>query len=291
MNKETENSDDLWRDLIVFFFVFLFCYCAYRLKQESLLLNPKNQAIRQHSKEVISTFQMDLIKVEDFQQLQVNILKLNSKQYPKPGDLVKIKYKGMFSNGSRFDSSFEEDSTIEFYAGFPGVIQGLSEGVLKVPLNSLAMIKIPYFMGYGVEAHGGLIPPKSNLLFEVYLKSIISPKKYPKLLKLKKSEAIKLDNLLVWNLKKGNGKTLNYNAYFYCNYDAYLENGKLINSTFLKNQKETFTKNHRVYKLLKKAFKNKRLGAEFIVKSSPQKNNEKILFQNSNQSFYFHISL
>ncbi|MCJ8346219.1 FKBP-type peptidyl-prolyl cis-trans isomerase [bacterium] len=291
MDHQSDHSSSFWRDLIVLFFIILFCFMAYKSQKALDSLDPENQRIEQHATKVISTFQMDLIKVEEFQQLIVQVVDQQSSIFPQAGDLVKIKYKGMFSDGSRFDSSYEEESEIEFYAGFPGVIQGLSEGILKVPLDSFALIKIPYFLAYGAKSQGGLIPAKSNLHFEVLLLKIDKAKTYPKLVKKDLNQAIHLDGLMIWELEKGKGQNINPEAYFYYDYNAYLEDGRLINSTFVKNEQETFTTQSSLYYLLRAAFTNRKMGDKLLIKTNPIKSNQKILNYNSNQSFYFEITL
>lgn len=291
IRQEAECSDSLFRDLIVFVSIIICLFAAYKTRVTLTSMDPESKRIEKYTTKEVSTFQMDLIQVEEFQQLNVSITQVAGTTLPLPGDLVKVNYKGMFSNGTRFDSSFEEESYIEFHAGFPGVIQGLSEGILKVPLHSRANIKIPYFLAYGDKSQGGLIPPKSNLQFEVHVRDIVKPVHQPILVKPDASKAKKIGNLLVWVLKEGNGQKISPLSYFYFSYDAFLENGLLINSTFIKREKEAFTKQNHLYELLKEAFLNRRLGDQILVKTSPIKGRDKVLFQNQNQSFYFKITL
>ncbi|MCO4781121.1 MAG: FKBP-type peptidyl-prolyl cis-trans isomerase [Candidatus Cloacimonetes bacterium] len=290
-NTEKDSSDCLWRDLVLFSCIFACFFGAYETYLISKSMDPASKRIEKYTTNEMSTFQMDLIQVEEFQQLSVSVFKSMTTSYPKPGDLVKVKYKGMFSNGTRFDSSFEDESYIEFYAGFPGVIQGLSEGILKVPLLSHANIKVPYFLAYGEKSQGGLIPPKSNLRFEVFLEEIVKPKHKVKFEKPNSKDAVEVNDLMIWVTQSGDGAKVSPSSYFYFDYEAFLENGKIINSTFIKNKKEAFSKQNHLYTILKEAFVNRRLGDKFIVKTSPRKNDQAILFQNSNQSFYFVISL
>jgi FKBP-type peptidyl-prolyl cis-trans isomerase len=85
---------------------------------------------------------------------------------PKATDQVTVHYKGTFTNGEQFDSSFG-GRPISF--GLNQVIAGWTEGLQLMKPNGKAVFYIPYALGYGVNGYPGVIPPKSDLIFEVEL--------------------------------------------------------------------------------------------------------------------------
>ncbi|MBC8321898.1 MAG: FKBP-type peptidyl-prolyl cis-trans isomerase [Bacteroidetes bacterium] len=87
---------------------------------------------------------------------------------PKTDQKVKVHYKGMFLDGSVFDSSFDRDEPIEFVLGTRQVIQGWDEGIGMMKKDGKAVLVVPSNIAYGPNGRGS-IPPYSTLVFEVEL--------------------------------------------------------------------------------------------------------------------------
>lgn len=86
---------------------------------------------------------------------------------PKATDQVTVFYKGTFTNGNLFDSNFGKEP-ISF--GLNQVIPGWTEGLQLMKPGGKAIFYIPYELAYGANGHpSGVIPPKSDLIFEVEL--------------------------------------------------------------------------------------------------------------------------
>ncbi|VXC21221.1 Peptidylprolyl isomerase [Flavobacterium sp. 9AF] len=106
---------------------------------------------------------------------------------PADGSQVYIHYAGYFEDGKLFDSSYEEVSKAygkfdqnranqNGYLPFPfqygnkgGLIPGFLEGVNNMNLGDKVLLFIPSELGYGKTGAGGVIPPNTNLIFEVEL--------------------------------------------------------------------------------------------------------------------------
>lgn len=87
--------------------------------------------------------------------------------FPKASDQVTVFYRGTFTNGKEFDGNFGK-TPISF--GLNQVIPGWTEGLQLMKPGGRAIFYIPYQIGYGENGHpSGVIPPKSDLIFEVEL--------------------------------------------------------------------------------------------------------------------------
>jgi len=87
---------------------------------------------------------------------------------PTAGQKVKVHYKGMFLNGTVFDSSIERGEPIEFLIGQGQVIKGWDEGISMMRKGGKAVLVIPSDIAYGPNGRGST-PPYSTLVFEVEL--------------------------------------------------------------------------------------------------------------------------
>jgi len=86
---------------------------------------------------------------------------------PKATDQVSVFYRGTFTDGKEFDGNFgKQPATF----GLNQVIPGWTEGLQLMKPGGRAIFYIPYQIAYGANGHpSGVIPPKSDLIFEVEL--------------------------------------------------------------------------------------------------------------------------
>ena len=97
-------------------------------------------------------------------------LREGSGDSPKASDVVKVHYRGTFTNGREFDSSYQRGQP----ASFPldRVIVCWTEGVQRMKVGGKAQLTCPSALAYGERGAGGVIPPNATLLFEVELLGI-----------------------------------------------------------------------------------------------------------------------
>jgi len=103
--------------------------------------------------------------------LQYKILKTGDGKLPTDADTVDCHYRGTFTDGKEFDSSYEAGKPVSFKVK-GGVIPGWSEVLKLMPVGSKWQVFIPSQLAYGERGAGSQIGPNMTLIFEIELLSI-----------------------------------------------------------------------------------------------------------------------
>ncbi|KAJ5022704.1 hypothetical protein PSV08DRAFT_323389 [Bipolaris maydis] len=108
--------------------------------------------------------------------VQKTIIQEGNGPSPKQGDTVTMEYTGWLKDAST-DKGKQFDSTtgrgpFQTQIGVGRVIKGWDEGVVQMKLGEKARLDITSDFAYGSQEFPGLIPPNSDLIFEVELKKI-----------------------------------------------------------------------------------------------------------------------
>ena len=119
--------------------------------------------------------------------LEYVVLKKGTGAKPADGINIFVHYAGYLEDGSLFDSSYEEVSkkfgkydeqraAQNGYQPFPfqagkkdGLIPGFLEAINTMNFGDKLLVFIPSNLGYGEKGAGNVIPPKSNIIFEIEL--------------------------------------------------------------------------------------------------------------------------
>mmetsp|Transcript_15126 Transcript_15126/g.25908 ORF Transcript_15126/g.25908 Transcript_15126/m.25908 type:complete len:203 (+) Transcript_15126:73-681(+) len=97
---------------------------------------------------------------------------------PVPGKKVTVHYVGRLQDGKIFDSTMES-GPFSFVIGKGQVIKGWDEGLMSMRVGGHRRMWIPSHLAYGKDGAGTVIPPDSDLTFEVELVDVQTPKKEP----------------------------------------------------------------------------------------------------------------
>ena len=117
--------------------------------------------------------------------LQYALLQKGTEVKPVDGSTIYFKYAGYFEDGNLFDSNFEDIAKMfgQFnqaradqngYQAFPfeagkkdGMIPGFLEGLSLMNIGDRMLLFLPAKLAYGERGAGGVIPPNTNLVFEL----------------------------------------------------------------------------------------------------------------------------
>ena len=122
-----------------------------------LLINSIYSAETTHDPDFEKKFKVTHIKEGD------------GKTFPKKGDHVFVHYTGTLLDGKKFDSSVDRGEPFEFDLGVGQVIQCWDMCVSRLSLGEKIKVVCPYKLAYGERGAGNVIPPKSDLVFEMEL--------------------------------------------------------------------------------------------------------------------------
>jgi FKBP-type peptidyl-prolyl cis-trans isomerase len=107
--------------------------------------------------------------------LQYKVLKSGKGASPKAADMVTVHYKGSFTDGVEFDSSYRHNMPVTFAVN--KMIKGWTEALQLMKVGDKWQLFVPGDLAYGAEGRKDqsgryVIPPKATLVFEVELLSI-----------------------------------------------------------------------------------------------------------------------
>ncbi len=104
--------------------------------------------------------------------LQIQDLVPGTGTQAKTGNTVTVNYIGTFTDGTKFDSSYDHGQPFQFTLGAGRVIKGWDIGVAGMKVGGKRRLVIPPDLAYGTSGAGGVIPPNATLVFEVELLAV-----------------------------------------------------------------------------------------------------------------------
>lgn len=115
---------------------------------------------------------LDLSDMEtDDAGVLVKILQPGEGPVPAHGARVRVHYSGWLEDGRKFDSSYDRKRPFVFRLGRGEVITGWDQEVARMHVGEKRRVIIPAPMAYGGQ-RAGIIPPNSNLVFDIELLGI-----------------------------------------------------------------------------------------------------------------------
>jgi FKBP-type peptidyl-prolyl cis-trans isomerase FkpA len=93
---------------------------------------------------------------------------------PAATDTVRVHYRGTFTDGREFDSSYSRNEPTSFPLN--RVIKCWTEGLQRMKVGGKARLTCPATIAYGERGAPGAIPPNTTLQFEVELLGVVAGK-------------------------------------------------------------------------------------------------------------------
>eukprot|EP01029_Cantina_marsupialis_P014262 TRINITY_DN3153_c0_g1_i2.p1 TRINITY_DN3153_c0_g1~~TRINITY_DN3153_c0_g1_i2.p1 ORF type:complete len:289 (-),score=95.73 TRINITY_DN3153_c0_g1_i2:132-998(-) len=99
--------------------------------------------------------------------------------HPQRGDIVKVQYTAFFAgSGTKFESSRDRLRPFQFKLGVGQVIPGWDRSIPRMRRGSRWEIIVPSEAAYGPEGRSPLIPPNSDLRFDIELIDFFEPEEW-----------------------------------------------------------------------------------------------------------------
>jgi peptidylprolyl isomerase len=96
-------------------------------------------------------------------------LRLGQGDEAATGKIVEVHYVGWLEDGTRFDSSRDQDRPLTFRLGAGDAIKGWDEGLVGMKVGGKRKLVIPPVLGFGRQGIGSVVPPNSVLYYEFEL--------------------------------------------------------------------------------------------------------------------------
>ncbi len=157
-----------------------------KAKQEEML--QKQETSKTANAEKFAAMKEDAEELES--GLMIHFLEKGDGEKPTDGAKVKVDYAGYFADGTLFDTSMEETAVqggvfnqqrkdqvgynpmLIPYGPDAQVIPGFKEGIQQMRVGDKAIIYIPSHLAYGERGAGNVIPPDTDLIFELNILGI-----------------------------------------------------------------------------------------------------------------------
>jgi len=97
--------------------------------------------------------------------LMYEIQDLGTGDFLKSGEEVSAHYRGMFLDGTEFDSSYKRGEPLTFKVG--QMMKAWNEGLTFMKKGDKAVFLIPSKIGYGERGFPGYVPPNTPMVFEL----------------------------------------------------------------------------------------------------------------------------
>lgn len=92
--------------------------------------------------------------------------------FASKGQRIQAHYLGTLLDGTKFDSSYDRGQPFAFTLGVGQVIKCWDYALARMSVGQKVKVVCPSKMAYGSRGAGRIIPPNSDLIFEVELVAI-----------------------------------------------------------------------------------------------------------------------
>jgi peptidylprolyl isomerase len=108
------------------------------------------------------------------QELEIEDLVIGTGKTAERGALITAHYVGWLEDGTEFDSSYKKNTPFQTVLSNKRVIQGWVIGLTEMKVGGKRRLSVPAHLAYGERQIGTIIPPDSNLIFEIELLEVLT---------------------------------------------------------------------------------------------------------------------
>jgi peptidylprolyl isomerase len=153
------------------------------------------------------------------------------------GDILTVSYSAYLpagAGGKCFDSSVERGEPIKYNMGKG--LKGLDEGIKQMQKGGKCRIIVPYMLAFGEQGRQGLVPPKTDVIFDVELLDV-RPKPVVLPYETKGKDTITTASGLRYIVvAQGNGAQAESGKMVKVHYTGFLMDGKIFDSSIERDQ-------------------------------------------------------
>ena len=114
------------------------------------------------------------VKIEVKSEIKIEDVIIGTGNAAQRGALITAHYRGWLEDGSEFDSSYKNDAPFQTVLSNKRVIQGWILGLQGMQEGGKRKLWVPAELAYGERQIGNMIPPNSNLIFEIELLEVLT---------------------------------------------------------------------------------------------------------------------
>jgi peptidylprolyl isomerase len=107
-------------------------------------------------------------------ELEIKDIVVGEGKAAERGALITAHYSGWLEDGTLFDSSYQRGTPFQCVLSNNKVIQGWILGLKGMQVGGKRKLFVPAHLAYGERQVGTMIPPNSNLLFEIELLEVLT---------------------------------------------------------------------------------------------------------------------
>jgi peptidylprolyl isomerase len=108
------------------------------------------------------------------QELEIEDVIIGTGKTVERGALITTHYVGWLEDGTEFDSSYKKSAPFQTVLSNKRVIQGWILGLKGMQVGGKRRLRVPAHLAYAERQIGTMIPPNSNLLFEIELLEVLT---------------------------------------------------------------------------------------------------------------------
>lgn len=150
-------------------------------------------------------------------------------EMPVDGDRVLLEFVAWLEDGTFLGSSQQMGSPLVATIGIGQLFPGWEEGLLTMQEGGTRQLFIPPELGYGETGAGNLIPPNSNLIWQVTLLDVIEARVPQEVAEA--DYTVTESGLKYYDLVEGTGETPTDNQVVVVHYTGWLEDGTEFDSS------------------------------------------------------------